>query len=222
MSPIASRPAFICVDPAQIKVVPGFTVATQWDRAVIQSDLTEYVGISRTIPATPLVGIKETSLIGLNGAPFIIAAVNSSPALRNIICELAPGGSDITNLGYQPMSIQEVVKLRDSLEAGVTIDMFRFADGIDDRGASIILHRFHSLFSLRHDATVSAGRHGKLLEQQWLDRASVLLLKWTREFDDGGMQSEMYQCAAEVHASVARVRSWNGIRFDEFRPVQNR
>ncbi|GEM_PF-3860374 len=197
------------VHPQTISVKEELLRPTQWDHKAVVDDLKDYVAVTRLIKATPSITIVNYELVLLSGLPFVVAALDATPPLPEIICSVQIKKELLEQLGIESVSLKELMNSIN--ESYWAVEMLVFNERLEPNKRQFVEDKVYNFYIEVSTTTENIGNYCSFGEFEWNENNTKVMWKWKRNDKEGNHIVRFYNLLKEIDQTVASIRSWNGI-----------
>lgn len=204
------------LNPRRIAIDPALVRPSVWDKQAVAKDLDEYVGLSRTIKATPTVRVVEGALKLISGEPFLRAVLAANPLMEQIVCLVEGYPEEFHSLGIEELN---PTTLLDSLrpdEIYEAVEMLTFIRPLTDGEVELIKG---SVMAFVHDRNArpspNSDTYWSVSPFKWESQHNRLIWTWKRN-DQTDSLLLFLRVLHDINRTVAGLTSWNGMSFENF------
>lgn len=198
------------VDPLKIVIDPRFLKPNEWDRKVIAEDLNEYVRVTRLIKGTPVLRLVEGALVTVNGEPFVRAARELVPPLKDLLCLIEGTEESARALGLEVVTASVMLDAYPTYEFLNAVEMLVFTRALtnDERDA---VEGLIAKFCTEMNAD-SSDIGESMSAFKWDYEQRKVNWTWRRNDEFGGHALTFLNLLRHVNCDVVPISSWNGFK----------
>lgn len=192
-------------------------LASDWDTKVVAEDLGEYVRLSRLVKATPVVRLVDGVLEVVSGEPFLRAAQEADPPLKEVVCLVEADEGTVQSLGFKTVSPTELLDEYPSDETYEALEILAFTRVLN-LGERKLVETMISAFFKEMNAHPSSygGNYTSISPFEWDQFQNRVRWTWKRNDQFGSHSLLFLDLLRDLDQNVSPLRSWNGMVAPHF------
>ena len=205
-------PILARVDPLQILIDRNLLEPTEWDLKAVAEDLIAYVQTARFIKATPKLRLMNGRLVAVSGEPFLKAAQEAVPPLKEVVCLIDEPDETVRNAGLSIVTASEMLDQHPIDEMYDAVEMLAFARTLTNEERTAVEDAVSVFFKeVSANPASYGGNYSSVSSFDWDNKQRTVKWTWLRN-DEFGRHALMFlNLLRDINGNIAPLSSWNGL-----------
>lgn len=207
-----TMPVLAKVDPLEIVIDRRLLKPTDWDMKAVAEDLIAYVQIARLIKATPRLRFMNGTLVAVSGEPFVRAAQEVIPPLKEVVCLIEGPEEIVRHAGLSIVTASQMLDEHPTDEMYDAVEMLAFARKLTNEERNAVEVAVSGFF---RDASANGAKYGgnysSMSSFDWDNKQRRVKWSWLRNDQFGRHALIFLDLLRELDGNTAPLSSWNGL-----------
>jgi hypothetical protein len=185
---------------------------TEWDMKAVAEDLIAYVQTARLIKATPRLRFMNGKLVAVSGEPFVRAAQEVIPPLKEVVCLIEEPEEIVRHAGLSIVTASEMLDEHPIDEMYHAVEMLAFTRTLTNEERNAVEDAVSGFFKeVSANRASYGGNYSSISSFDWDNKQRKVKWTWLRN-DQFGRHALMFlSLLRDLNANTAPLSSWNGL-----------
>jgi hypothetical protein len=185
---------------------------TDWDMKAVAEDLIAYVQTTWLIKATPTLHFMNGKLVVVSGEPFVKAAQEVIPPLKEVVCLIEESVDIVRHLGLSIVTASEMLDDHPVDKMYHAVEMLAFARTLTNEERNEVEDTSSRFFKeVSTDRASYGGNYSSISSFEWDYKQRTVKWTWLRNDKFGCHAVTFLSLLRALDSSTAPLSSWNGL-----------